>query len=76
MGKSFDNARAAGQDPQLLDAIEQMKDQLLIVLIRRLGGKVVLPVAEIDDTGGVRMELVFDQEARTMTFEVKTGRAS
>lgn len=76
MGKSFDNARAAGQDPQLLDALEQMKDQLLVVLIKRLGGAVVIPVAEIDDTGGVRMDMVFDQEARTITFEVKPGRAS
>jgi len=33
------------------DALEAMKNQLLIVLINRLGGKVRIPVREIDDTG-------------------------
>ncbi len=34
------------------DAIDSMKDQLLIVLLKRLGGNVKIPVAEIDGTGG------------------------
>lgn len=32
-------------------AIENMKSQLLIVLINRLGGSASIPVAEIDNTG-------------------------
>lgn len=30
--------------------IEMFKDRLLIVLVKRLGGEVSLPVAEVDDT--------------------------
>lgn len=42
-----------------MDAIplQRLKDQLLIVLIKRLGGKVDLPVSEVDDTGQDIMEL-------------------
>lgn len=50
--------------------IDAMKGQLLIVLVRRLGGKLTIPVAEVDDTSGVNLLFAVDQEARTFTFEV------
>lgn len=31
--------------------IDDFKDQLLIALLRRLGGKVDIPIAEVDETG-------------------------
>lgn len=34
------------------DAIEAMLQQLLIALVKRNGGKLAIPVTEIDDTGG------------------------
>lgn len=51
MGKGIDMARAAGAGIHA-DVLDDLKDQLLIVLIRRLGGDVQIPVSEIDDTGG------------------------
>lgn len=53
MGSGIDMARAAGADVHA-DAMENFRDQLLIVLIKRLAdkdGKLVIPVAETDDTG-------------------------
>lgn len=49
MAKGFDLARSTA--PEHVAAIEAMKEQLLIVFVKRLGGKIVIPVAEIDDTG-------------------------
>jgi hypothetical protein len=51
MGRGTDLARLAGnrEHAQLID---DMKDQLLIVLLNRLGGTVDVPVAELDATGG------------------------
>lgn len=43
----------AAVDPDLRALIEAMKDQLLMVLINRLGGEVMVPVEEIDGTGGL-----------------------
>lgn len=51
-------------------AIEAMKNQLLIVLIKRLGGKIEIPVAEVDGTGGDLL-LMEATEARTFRFEVR-----
>ena len=54
MGSGIDMARAAGNELHA-DVMENFRDQLLIVLIKRLAdkdGRVVIPVAETDDTGG------------------------
>lgn len=52
MGKGIDLARAAGAGLHA-DVLDDFKDQLLIVLLKRLAvdGKVNIPVAEMDDTG-------------------------
>lgn len=53
MGTGIESARAAGAGLHA-DVIDDMKDQLLIVLIKRLAtdGKVSIPVEEVDGTGG------------------------
>lgn len=54
MGKGIDAARAAGAGVHA-DVMENFRDQLLIVLIKRLAdkdGRLVVPVAETDATGG------------------------
>ncbi len=50
MGKGINAARAAGAGLHA-DVIDDLKDQLLIVFLRRLGNKVTIPVQEVDDTG-------------------------
>jgi hypothetical protein len=51
MGKGTDAARADA--PEHAALMDDLKDQLLIVFLRRLGGKISIPVAEIDGTGGL-----------------------
>jgi len=55
MGKGIDLARAAGGADLHADVLDDFKDQLLIVLLKRLknkyGDDLVFPVAEVDDTG-------------------------
>ncbi|MDA8260242.1 MAG: hypothetical protein M0Z99_32190 [Betaproteobacteria bacterium] len=51
MGQGIDLARAAGAGIHA-DVLDDFKDQLLIVLLKRLAveGKVSIPVTEVDDT--------------------------
>lgn len=51
MGKGTDAARALGGSAAHAQLIDDMKDQLLIVLLNRLGGTVDIPVSEVDGTG-------------------------
>jgi len=50
MGRGIDMAREGA--PEHAAVLDELKDQLLIVLLKRLGGTVAIPVAEVDDTGG------------------------
>jgi hypothetical protein len=52
---------ANADNPELAKALEDMQDQVVIALVRRLGGKVRLPVREVDDTGRYLLELELDQ---------------
>ena len=54
MLKGTDLARGAGATVHA-DVIDAFKEQLLIVFLNRLGGKVSVPVAEVDATGGYTM---------------------
>lgn len=47
-------------DPEARALIDAMKDQLLLVLVQRLGGEIRVPVAEVDGTGGLLMSLGID----------------
>ena len=51
MKKALEQQIKFGADPELATVIDVMKNQLLIVLLNRLGGKADIPVAEIDGTG-------------------------
>ena len=48
MGKGIDLARGAA--PEHAALLDDLKDQLLIVFLKRLGGAQDIPVAEVDDT--------------------------
>lgn len=48
MGQGIDAART--ENPHHAALMDDLKDQLLIVFLKRLGGQVSIPVAEIDDT--------------------------
>ena len=49
MGKGIDAARE--DSPLHAAVLDDFKDQLLIVFLKRLGGALDIPVAEVDDTG-------------------------
>lgn len=49
MGKGTDMARELGGNAHA-DLIDDLKDQLLIVFLKRLGGRLTIPVSEVDDT--------------------------
>lgn len=51
--------------------IEAMKSQLLIAFLKRLGGRVVMPVSEVDATGDSNFAFSLDVEARTFVFEIQ-----
>ena len=55
MGKGIDAAKLLA--PEHAAVMEEMRDQLLIVFLKRLGGSVTIPVAEVDNTGGDTLAL-------------------
>lgn len=71
--KAFNNAESKKilqENPQLAAAIESMKRELLIVLINRLGGKIELPVQEIDGAGKYVMLMELSAKTKVFTFAV------
>ena len=69
MGKGIDAARTDA--PEHAAMLDDLKDQLLIVFLRRLGDKVQIPVQEVDDTGGYVCLFNIDYEKRTFNFELR-----
>lgn len=69
MGKGIDIARSLA--PEHAALLDDLKDQLLIVLLKRLGGKLDVPVSEVDDTGQDVMLFSVDLETRVFRFEVQ-----
>ncbi len=55
MGKGTDAARRAA--PEHAQLIDDLKDQLLIAFLRRLGGQCLIPVKEVDETGRYNLTL-------------------
>lgn len=54
--------------------LDDLKDQLLIVFLKRLGGQAAIPVAELDDTG---LDLFsFWVEGSTKMFHFSLSRKS
>lgn len=60
MGKGVDLARQAGATIHA-DVLDDLKDQLLIVFLKRLGGTLDIPVTEVDDTGGYTLSFNVDR---------------
>ena len=72
MGKGIDMARA--EAPEHAAVLDDFKDQLLIVLLKRLGAleqSVVIPVAEADDTGQDLVEMKIEGTPPAFTFNVR-----
>lgn len=67
MGAGTNAARAAGATIHA-DVIDNLKDQLLLVLIERLGGDITIPVAEVDNTGGKLLNMSIDPKKREFHF--------
>jgi len=55
MGEGLELARNVA--PEHVAMLENLRDQLLIVFLRRLGGNVSIPVAEIDDTANCLLSM-------------------
>jgi hypothetical protein len=55
--------------PEHAAVIDALKEQLLIVFLKRVGGKATIPVAEIDDTGGDLLSFRVD-ENKNFHFEL------
>jgi hypothetical protein len=72
MMKGTDLARLAGAGVHA-DIIDGFKEQMLLVLVLQMGGKAVLPVADIDATGGyiMNMQLVRGPEGDAFHFTVE-----
>lgn len=53
------------------ELIEAMKGQLLIVFVNRLGGKIEIPVSEVDGTGDWMLGMTVDVPNGRFTFETR-----
>lgn len=58
MGLGIDLARQ--EAPELAAVLDDLKDQLLIAFVKRMGGTVIMPVEEVDSTGSVVMMMHVD----------------
>jgi hypothetical protein len=56
--------------PEHAEAIELLNKELLIVFLRRLGGKVSIPCAEVDATEGVGLAFRIDDQ-KVFHFELR-----
>jgi hypothetical protein len=69
MGKGIDAIRSLA--PEHAALLDDLKDQLLIVFLKRLGGSIKVPVAEVDDTGGDMLAFSVDPDTRIFHFEAR-----
>lgn len=68
MGKGIEQARAL--NPDHAQIMEDLRDQLLIVFLRRLGGAVSMSVDEVDGTGGLALRVAMDPSRRRLHFDI------
>lgn len=59
---------AAQENPEHAKVIDNFKDQLLLTMIKRLGGNVSIPISEVDDTA--QDVLMMSVENGAFNFEV------
>jgi hypothetical protein len=67
MGRGIDAARKLA--PEHAALLDDLKDDLLIVFLRRLGGSVDIPVIEVDATEGLGM--AFSVKDGVFHFEIQ-----
>jgi hypothetical protein len=67
MGLGIDLAREDA--PLHAQIIDDFKDQLLIAMVKRLGGNATIPIKEIDETG--KYMLTFCVQGDAFNFELK-----
>ena len=62
----------AYEDAVQSKVLKEMLPQLVLALVKReKGGRLEIPIAEIDDTGGYIMTMELDQEQRKFIFKVE-----
>lgn len=66
MGQGIDLAREHA--PEHAALMDNFKDQLLLVLIDRLGGDLTIPVAEVDATGNMLLSMSLDPVKQEFHF--------
>lgn len=73
MGKGIDAARSIPGGELHAEVMDDFKDQLIIVLMKRLAvnGEVTIPVAETDDTGGDMLAFRIENGAFHFTLSKK-----
>ena len=69
MGLGINLARESA--PEHAEAMDNLKEQLLLVLINRLGGKIYVPVKEIDDARQFILYMSLDPESRVFSFDLQ-----
>lgn len=72
MGKGIEAARAAGAVLHA-DVLDDFKDQLLIVAMKRLkkhGDNLVFPLTEVDDTGQDMLAFKIDEAKNLVIWEL------
>lgn len=67
MAQGIDLAKKMGGGAHA-ELMENLKEQLLIVFLKRLGGKASIPVAEVDDTS--QDSLMFNIRDGVFNFEI------
>ena len=71
LGKSALRHQYSDPNHVLTQMLDAMRTQLLIVMANRLGGRVEIPVSEVDATGLWMMNFTVDQERRVFVFETQ-----
>lgn len=71
MGKGIDLVKDI--NPEHAKVMDELKDQLLIVFLKRMGGYAAISVSEIDDTENDRLTFKID-ENKVFHFEVFTTK--
>lgn len=69
MGYGTDAARA--EAPEHAAMIDTFKEALLLILIKRAGGRVKISADEIDSAGELVLLMNLEPEKRTFNFEVR-----
>lgn len=72
MGRGIDLAKTLSSNPEGVKALDDLKEQLIIVLVKRLGGAVDVSLKEMDDTGSDNLMMGLTPESMTFHFEVRS----